>query len=412
MIKFKPKNFTIPEGHYSGTKDIEEIPSAAGTILKGAGLGAGVGALAGGVSEYRENKDISLGSILGGAKSGAELGTLSGIAYKLLLNYYHKPMTRIKYQEVDKNIRRQFGMFQVSGMVIGDSVGKRAKLDERFSFGDRDVAKYKLNFATHNDIITMYTFGLSDEELKKVDKVLDYYCHKYFAMEYTSKIINQKVNSYSVDITFTNYQAITSFIIELGETLGTKINLLDNNSIVAPRLSEASEKTFSLINKYDASSLIKTAIGRLILTRNKRDAIEAVMETAGDAIMKLGNNQAQSFGNVSGMKKGDLNNNFLISTLKKLHYVDGFHYTVGEEGNEVQLSLTDGILILAVTKDNEKKVDNQIYNHLKAKMNKIVKGDVIIYTYSVNKINEFEMVVNKIMKLLKPNIYEKELIHD
>ena len=56
---------------------------------------------------------------------------------------------------------------------------------------------------------------MTKEELDKTSDTLDYYCKKYFSMEYTAKIINQKVNSYSVDIVFTNYHAMCQFIMEL-----------------------------------------------------------------------------------------------------------------------------------------------------------------------------------------------------
>lgn len=34
MIKFKEKQYTIPEGHYTGPKDMEEVPSALSVIGK------------------------------------------------------------------------------------------------------------------------------------------------------------------------------------------------------------------------------------------------------------------------------------------------------------------------------------------------------------------------------------------
>ena len=104
-------------------------------------------------------------------------------------------MTSVKYQEVDKSIRRQFGIFQISGVTVGDTLDKRAKVDDKFSFNDRNVSQYKINFAIHNNKITMYTFGMTKAELDLTSKTLDYYCKKYFSMEYTAKIINQKVNS-------------------------------------------------------------------------------------------------------------------------------------------------------------------------------------------------------------------------
>lgn len=36
-------------------------------------------------------------------------------------------MSSIKFQEVDKLIRREFGIYRASGVTIGDSLDKRAK---------------------------------------------------------------------------------------------------------------------------------------------------------------------------------------------------------------------------------------------------------------------------------------------
>ena len=115
-------------------------------------------------------------------------------------------MSKVKFQEIDRNIRREFGIYRMAGVTIGDKLDKRADVDEKFGFSDRQVTKYKLNFAVQDNRVTMYTFDLSNEELDKVDKTLDYYCKKYTGMEYNSSVINYKLNSYAVDIVFTNYQ--------------------------------------------------------------------------------------------------------------------------------------------------------------------------------------------------------------
>ena len=106
---------------------------------------------------------------------------------------------------------------------------------------DRNVSNYKLIFCIQNNKVTMYTFGMTSDEIDKCSKILDYYCKKYFGMEYHSSLLNQKVNAYSVDITFTNIQVISNFIMEMSNELQTKIDLLDSNAIVGSRLKEASE---------------------------------------------------------------------------------------------------------------------------------------------------------------------------
>lgn len=155
-------------------------------------------------------------------------------------------MSSIKFQEVDKLIRREFGIYRASGVTIGDSLDKRAKIDEKFSFNDRNVTAYKLNFSIQDNSITMYTFGMTSKELEKTSDSLDYYCKKYTGMEYSSYAINSRNNSYSVAIVFTNYQVIANFIMELSNTLGVKINLLDNKALVENRIKEVEQKDFRL----------------------------------------------------------------------------------------------------------------------------------------------------------------------
>ena len=170
MIKFRQKQYTIQEGHYTGPKDIDKVPGAVEVIAKTAGAGAGLGAVVSTVL-----KDTSM---IEGALTGGKWGAVGGVLLKLFLNYLHNPMTRVKYQEVDKNIRRSFGVFQVSGVTVGDSISKRASIDEKFSFNDRNVTSYKLNFAVADDTITMYTFGMTNKELVDTSNILDYYTKK------------------------------------------------------------------------------------------------------------------------------------------------------------------------------------------------------------------------------------------
>lgn len=415
MVVFRKKEFTIPEGHYTGPKDIDKVPGAIETITKGALGGAGIGAVAGGVL-----KDTTM---LEGALTGAKYGTLGGIVAKLFLNYVHKPMTSVKYQEVDKNIRRQFGVFRMAGVTVGDTLDKRAKIDDKFSFNDRDVSSYKLNFAIHNNQVTMYTFGMTREELDKTSKILDYYCKKFFSMEYSAKIINQKVNSYSVDITFTNYYALCNFIMELSQTLNTKINLLDNNVIITSRLQEAKvptgimeaeeEKEFSLTawNKYDVVKLLGSSLSKALGSIGRgKNAIAAVAQSLiFDTLTKMGRDKVQEACGV-GMMRGDYDNKFLEATLKKLHYVDGFHYTTGDSNSELQMSLISGVLCISCLKENCEDLDDKVWKSLKTKISRSDTGKVIVYTYALKDTKEFELILNKLMKTgSNPNIFDKSI---
>lgn len=414
MIKFKKKEFTIPEGHYTGPKDLTEIPGTLELMGKGSTIGAVTGGIAGGFM-----KD---GSIIDGALKGAKVGTISGIAAKLLLNYIHKPMTTIKYQEVDRNIRRQFGVYQISGFTIGDNATNRGNIRDKFSYNDRNVSDYKLNFAIYNNRVTMYTFGVTKDELNGISRILDEYCKKYYAMEYSAKLINQKVYSYSVDITFTNYQVISDFIIELSNFINSKINLLDNNAIIGPRLLESAEKgkfnedekTYSVssINKYDLIKILSKGASSGInfaYRLNIADATTAVLGAIIEGIRHLGKNEINKIAGNSGQKIADLNNVFLESELNKLHYVEGFSYTVGNDSKKLNMSLNSGIFVITAVKDLEKELDKKIWKTFPGKVNKSKISGINVYTYAVRSLSEFEMLLNKVMSIesdVKPNIFD------
>ena len=102
MIKFRQKQYTIPEGHYTGPKDMDKVPGAVEVIGKSALAGAGVGGAVGGL--------LNDSTVISGAIQGGKYGAIAGTILKFFLNYLHNPMTSIKYQEVDKLIRREFGI--------------------------------------------------------------------------------------------------------------------------------------------------------------------------------------------------------------------------------------------------------------------------------------------------------------
>ena len=120
MIILRQKEYTIQEGHYTGPKDQDKLPGALETISKSALGGAIIGAIIGKI-----DKDST---ILKGSTKGAGYGTLAGLGLKLVLNYIHKPMSRVKYNEVDKIIRREFGIYRVVYISFGEKLTKSANL--------------------------------------------------------------------------------------------------------------------------------------------------------------------------------------------------------------------------------------------------------------------------------------------
>ena len=419
MIKFRQKIYTIPEGHYTGPKDMEQIPGTVELVSKGAIGGAGVGAVVSAVL----NKG-SFDSAKSGAVTGMKYGAASGLLAKLLLNYMHKPMTSLKYQEVDQAIRRQFGVFRISGITVGDSIDKRDKIEEKFSFNDRNVSEYKINIAICDNKFTLYTFGMTNQELDQTSSILDYYCKKYYGMEYDAKVINARVNSYSVAIAFTNGMAVSDFIMELSDKLKTKINLLDSKAIILPRLESASkdseeepeESTFSVTDLTSFDLLRMIMKGGLIMGTAKKvfkssEFAYAAIPALIDASSTLSSIEKQRAG--IPISLGELNNVYLEETLKKLHYIEPMDYTAygsSNAGGLVNMSVGNGILFITVGKKSNDydELENRFYKPLQGTIKRSEGNGVICYIYPIKSDRDFKDVLNKLMSCkVKPNIFNE-----
>jgi len=403
MILFRQKDFTIQEGHFTGTKDEDKLPGAVEVIGKSAIGGAIIGAI---VGKFRKKSSPGKGAL-----EGAKYGALTGIALKILINYLHKPMSRVKYQEVDKGIRREYGIYKAGGLILGDKLDKRASMEERFAFNDRNVCAYKICFAVQDNQVTMYTFNITDEELEKINNHLDHYCKEYFGMEYDAFLINQKANSYSVGITFTNYQVISNFMVELSEILQTKINLLDSSALVKGRLEEESQKSFSVqpLNKYDLMKILGKNGARVVISGsfNLRGLGGFVLNTISDALKTISNRDLINSG--IPIPRQNYGNTYLEDTLKKLHYIEGFNYSVGDKDVENNMSMAQGLFLVTVKKgsDEMKNVDKNYWGSMKSKIRRADTGKVIVYTYSFNSKNEFELLLKKLMQSkIMFNIFE------
>lgn len=408
------KLFTIQEGHYTGPKDLENgVPGVFGTVTKTTLAGIGIGGVAGKIIEDNFEK---------GAKVGGKTGFIAGVLIKLLLNSLHNPMNSVKYQEVDKNIRSNFGISRVAGFIIGDSKENRKKLDSCFAFNDRYLFDYKIIVAIQNNQVTLYTQNISDFELRRLSESLDYYCKKYYGMNYNSKIINSRNNSYSITITFTNYSIISDFLIEVAEVLETRINVLDNKTRVEDSLSESSEikittpKFFSStisIDKYDLMKLISERGGNIVKSISNGISIgdsivSNVIESITEAMERGQGMDPEKFLSISNSK--DFNNDYLLFILKnKLRLLKDVHYTVGKKkGNKINIRLQNGFLFIAVLNnsrdyDSMKKIGNYF---IESNYGKEVK----IFTYKTKSKSELEIILGKIFNLgLTPNIYTKEI---
>lgn len=415
-IIFKRKNFTIQEGHYTGPKDMDKTPGALEVVGKSALGGAVIGGISG--------KFLPNSTVMDGALTGAKTGTIAGIVLKFFLNYLHNPMNKIKYSEVDKNIRREFGIYRMAGITIGDNINKRDKLEDKFSFNDRNVCNYKLNFVIADNKITMYTFGMSDQELVKTSNILDYFCKTYVGMDYTSFLLNRKLNSYAVDITFTNYQVISNFIMELSQKLEVKINLLNNKAIIDRRFREKTEelenevekvdlenpeenqKTFSFLGlgKYDLIRILGK--GGPLLLKGKGHAIMSILS---ETLHKMSISEKSKIPGAS-MAMDEMRNDYLKEALKRLHYINGINYSIGDAESEINMSLIRGIFIVTVNKNSKvaKWLENNYYKKFATKLKKINTNDVIVYSYAVQSKQELDLMLKCLMKCdERINIFDK-----
>ena len=249
----------------------------------------------------------------------------------------------------------------------------------------------------------MYTLGISDTELKEIDKVLNYYCKKYFGMEYTSTIINQATNSYSVIITFTNYQVISNFIMELSEKVDTKINLLDCDAIIKNRI-DTEERNFSL-SQFTKNDIVEIVLKAASMLKPGKDSISsALLGLIIGLSCKLRQRDREINPNAS-LISGEIDNIYLKKTLNKLYYIEGIHYTVNDKKAKTNISIIRGDFIVTVPRGSE---DNtRLDKVLKSKFIRKETGKVVIYIYKITSRQEFDFLLKKLMSTkLKINIYD------
>lgn len=416
MIEFRQKEFNIKDGFYAGPKD--EVPGYFDCLTKGAIVGTAAGAVVGGVNGAIRDDRSAKDDAISGAKIGAGTGALSGLGLKIFLNHLHNPMKEVKYQEVDKGIRKEFGIYNIQGITVGDDVDKRASLDEKFSFNDYNVSSYKINFCIQDNKVTMYTFALNDKELGEIDSILNYYCKKFYGMNYTSTPINQKVNSYSVNITFTNYQAIVSFIMEISGKLETKINLLDNKAGKVQhgegnRVEGKGAIKFFSSNDNDAALSILGGSSKEILDvfksrfRSKEAMGFLTMKLLIETIRRSKEKDLALSGKPA--PRSAFGNDYLVQTVKRLHYVEGMHFTVKEKDTDSNISLEKGIFIVTVKKGpDSNKLDKDYWKRLQTKVSRSeVSNEVITYTYFMQSKTELDMILNTLFKTgIKFNIFD------
>lgn len=403
MIKFRQGMYSIPEGHYTGPKDLDDVPGTMKVVGAATLGGTIIGGIAGHIlGEVQDKFDSDYKK---GAKIGAGTGLAAGVAAKVLLNVMHNPMTTVKFNEVDKTLRRNFGIYSGGGFVIGDSRDNRKKFDDAFVINDRNVTDYRINLVVQDNQVILYTFQLSDKELKIVSNSLDYFCKKYFGMNYTSKVIDSRTNTYSVTITFTNYQVISDFLMEISDELKVKINLLNNKAIVDLKLLSSSSKEFSNIefDDYDLLKLFVVQGVRVLLNKGKVTS-SLVMGAIEDAKNKLSETERVKIFGPS--KRKDFDNAYLIGLLSNSNNKQDKDYTIDKNSN-CNMSLFQGILTIAApigSKESKKIEETKYFNKSE------ISRTVAVYTYSMKSKQELNIVLQKIINTrIIPNIYTGSL---
>lgn len=440
----KRKNFTIPEGHYTGPQQetIDGWLEAANT----AGIvGAGLGAARSYISEKEEDKNKStIQKLVSGASQGYFYGALSGMAIKGITEYINKPLKDIEFQKLDRSIRSEFGSFKIP--IINKAIGledKSNSIKDKIVYNDRNLTNFKLNFGIRKDQIVMYTFGVSDSELDSLSMALDDFVQTQPNMNYHSSLINKSQNSYAVAITFTTYSVAAKYIIRAAEIVSSKVNVLDRDYIIARRVNEFnvdklsdsdtsepnstsvnnnviseenddSVKVFSLTgeDKYSALEFLKNEGGETLADIARSIKTRKISSTASNHLIRLVQHaigRAAEKGKIKAglpVKREELNSGFLIDTLNKLRYVKGFNYTVDKTNNDCNISMVSGIFVVSIDKgDKSEQVDEEFYNKAKDRIRRSEIDKVVSYVYSISSRSDFEFLLKKLFSTkLKFNV--------
>lgn len=456
MKKFRSKNYTIPEGHYTGPQQ------ATTASLKSAALGAGVtGAAINGLRAYLSTDDPDYNGMSTvqrtavGASKGFLYGALAGILIKGATEYMNKPLSDIEFQKLDKSIRSEFGMYKVPliGTNIGTSNEKIRDMKDKVVYNSKNITDFKINFGIRRNQIVMYTFGITDSELDELSNALDEIVMTQPNMKYNASLINKSQNSYAVAITFTTYDVAGKYIVQAANIVSGRVNVIDRDYAISNRIDEFnvdkivedpdlkagidspkininnniynttnndgvidddSVKTFSLTgdDKYSAMEFLRSDGGDTVLDIVKSIRARKLGSTASNHLGRLirhAVNRAIEKGKVKAglpAERRELNTSFLIDTLNKLRYTKGFNYTVDKDNSECNISMVGGIFVVSIDKgDKSELVDKEFYGKAKDRVRRSEISDIISYTYAIVSRSDFEFLLKKLFSTkLKFNI--------
>lgn len=401
MIIFKEKQYTLRDGHYTGPKDLDKVPSTL-KVVGGATLaGYGAGVL---VDKALGSSD-SLDSTSWSTR-GAELGFIGGVLGKLVLNKMHNPMETIKFNELDRCIRKSFGMYRISGVTVGDSRENRERMKESFVINSKNLTDFKINVSITKGQLVMYTLNLGEKEEEIIEETLDYYCKKYYGMKYTSTPIgNNKKGCWAITITFTNHQVAANFLVEIVEALKIRVNLLNND--ISSEIFDISDRMFSLnsvpaLDKFELKYIFsKGLLQAASCKKNLVGLSKTVMEMVKNGLGKLNAVELSEVG--VKQPRRNFGNKYLEFAMKKV--APNKPWTIGENDRELNLFLLDGTLIITATHGTKGEVMLKKIPELLPIKNKN-SNSASLFLYTMGSPAELEVVLKKILSTgIAPNIY-------
>jgi hypothetical protein len=216
-------------------------------------------------------------------------------------------------------------------------------------------------------------------------------------MKYMSTPLKNK-GSWSITIVFTNHQVAANFLIEVGEALRVKQNILNDD------LSEEDTRMFSWVPFLDKTEL-KDLFGRGILKLvtgkvpyNSKGLTDMVVE----GLSKLKALECTDIGIKS--PREDYGNKYLEKVIKRLD-PSGSQWTVAQNNSDLNLYLFRGTLMVCASHGSKEEGLMKGLRELKPITSK-TQGSASLWTYQMKTPGDLEVVLRKIIGTkVKLNIY-------
>ena len=206
MATMKVKRFSLEEGGFTGKK------FGAGQTyfrqgLAATAVGAGVGAI------------IGKGR---GALIGSGIGLITGLITAALTRscFNRKPQENITTKNLFKEFTSYVDYWEKSNKKGENYLGINT---ENYDIDD-DPSKYDISVKANEDSMVMYIRPLKKEEIKLVNKILDFYCINAKNNDYISE--QSKDGGWIVTMKLINYKSAAQLLFDLMDQCKFRINFL------------------------------------------------------------------------------------------------------------------------------------------------------------------------------------------